>query len=164
MRWQMVAGTICGMTLGWWLSNVWFWPEDVRAGANDRWQEFVLTTGAIQAGPVGHDQDGVWLLDCKNGKLLASAISRLTGRMLPWAEVDLLREFGLTSPEKAHFLMTTGQVGRGASVLFVAEVTSGRLGVYSMSLAEGQNPGVVVRRHDLVGFRSGQPRQFGAAN
>jgi hypothetical protein len=157
MRWQITAALVLGMALGWCLGGEWFRGSNVRAG-NDRWQEFALATGAILAGPVGHDQDGVWLLDSKNGKLLASAVSRTTGRILPWAEVDLSREFGLASPAQGQFLMTTGQVGRGASVLFVAEVASGRLAVYSMSLAEGQNPGVVVRRHDLVAFRPGPVR------
>ncbi|GBD36499.1 hypothetical protein HRbin36_01624 [bacterium HR36] len=152
MRWPVVLSALCGVVVGWGVNGLWWRPGDAKA-ANDRWQEFALATGAIQAGPVGHDQDGIWVLDGKNGKLYASSISRLTGKVLAWAEVDLLREFGLANANDARFLMTTGQVGRGASVLFVAEVASGRLGVYSMSLAEGQNPGVIVRRHDLVAFR-----------
>lgn len=156
MRRMMLIGVCCGLVLGWWL-NQWWRPGKVEA-ANDRWQDFALATGAIQAGPMGHDQDGVWILDGKSGKLYASSISRLTGKVLAWAEVDLVREFGLNSAGEGRFLVTAGQVGRGASVLFVAEVTHGRLGVYSMSLAEGQNPGVIVRRHDLVAFRPPVPR------
>lgn len=157
MRWQVIASACCGAITGWWLGVSWWQAEKVEA-ANDRLQEFAMATGAIQAGPMGHDQDGIWLLDGKSGKLYASSVSRLTGKVLAWAEVDLLREFGLPSAKEARFLVTAGQVGRGASVLFVAEMTVGRLGVYSMSLAEGHNPGVIVRRHDLVAFRTAPAR------
>ncbi|MCS7017158.1 MAG: hypothetical protein RMJ19_03030 [Gemmatales bacterium] len=157
MRWSIAGSALGGVLLGWWLHALDWHGGSVKA-ANDRWQEYALATGAIQAGAVGHDQDGIWILDGKRGKLYASSVSRLTGKILAWAEVDLLAEFGMRSANEARFLMTTGQVGRGASVLFVAEVTSGRLGVYSMGLAEGYNPGVIVRRHDLANFvSSGRP-------
>src|SRR5947208_6596410 len=37
--------------------------------------------------------DGVWLLDYRTGKLLGTVIDRTTGKILGWAEGDMLTEF-----------------------------------------------------------------------
>jgi hypothetical protein len=50
--------------------------------------------------------------------------------------------------------MTTGQVGKGQAALYIAELTSGKFGVYSMSAPDGGIRGNVdIKRHDLVPFR-----------
>ncbi|MCS7168840.1 MAG: hypothetical protein RMI91_03810 [Gemmatales bacterium] len=151
MQIRLALGGLGGVILGWCLHS-WCWQASLVQAANDRWQDYAIATGAIQAGAVGHDQDGVWILDGKSGKLYASSVSRLTGKILACAELNLLAEFAVRSAGDARFLITTGQVGRGASVLYVAEMTSGRLAAYSMSLAEGYNPGVIIRRHDIIQF------------
>jgi len=53
--------------------------------------------------------------------------------------------------------MTTGTIAQGQAALYVAEVTTGKFGVYSM----GPNPegtgGLIIRRHDLTTFRAKAP-------
>jgi hypothetical protein len=49
--------------------------------------------------------------------------------------------------------MTTGNIAQGQAALYIAETTTGKLGVYSMGPRPDNSPGVVIRRHDLVPFR-----------
>jgi hypothetical protein len=97
--------------------------------------------------------DGVWLLDYKAGKLLGTVIDRSQGKIVGWAEVDLVSEFSIAPKQDVHFLMTTGNIAQGQAALYVAEVSTGKFGVYTM----GPNPdgaGLVIRRHDLTSFRA----------
>src|SRR5438034_6577719 len=91
--------------------------------------------------------DGVWLLDYKSGKLLGTVIDRTQGKIVGWAEVDLQTEFNIAPKQDVHFMMTTGYITQGQSALYLAETTTGQMGVYTMG--PGQTAGgVVIRRHD----------------
>jgi len=60
---------------------------------NDRYEDYILCTGpiaALQRVPT----DGVWLLDYRSGKLLGTVIDRTVGKIIGWAEVDLVAELG----------------------------------------------------------------------
>src|SRR4051812_34448653 len=69
-------------------------PRPVLDG-NDRQGEYILCTGMAGANPRS-PLDGVWLLDYKTGKLLATVIDRAAGKTTGFAELDLVREFGLS--------------------------------------------------------------------
>jgi hypothetical protein len=97
--------------------------------------------------------DGVWLLDYRAGKLLGTVINRSVGKIVGWAELDLVAEFDLPPRQNVHFLMTTGNFALGQSALYLAETTSGKFGVYTMGVQLDNSPNVYIRRHDLVMFR-----------
>jgi len=97
--------------------------------------------------------DGVWLLDYRTGKLLGTVIDRAQGKIVGWAETDLVNEFGIPPRQNVHFLMTTGNIAQGQAALYVAETTTGKFGVYTMGPRVDGLPGVSIRRHDLVPFR-----------
>jgi len=122
--------------------------------ANDRFEDYIICTGAVSTTPRAQT-DGVWLLDYRSGKLLGTVIDRDKGKIIGWAEVDLVTEFGLPPRQAVHFLMTTGQISFGQAALYVAETTSGKFGVYTMAPRPDNQPGIVIRRHDLVLFRQG---------
>lgn len=122
------------------------------AGSNDRYDDYILCTGAVATNPKS-PTDGVWLLDYRAGKLLGTVIDRGTGKILGWAELDLVSEFELPPRQNVHFLMTAGQISQGQSALYLAETTSGKFGVYTMGVRLDAQPNVVIRRHDLVLFR-----------
>ncbi len=127
----------------------------VGASATDRFQDSVMATGAVALKP-GQDADGVWLLDYKAGKLLGTVIDKSAGKIVGWAEVDLVGEFGVQPQQDVHFMMLTGFVTRGQSALYVAETSTGKFGVYTMG--PGANGGgVLIRRHDLTSFRQTAP-------
>ena len=134
-------------------------PQPAGAASNDRYQDTIMATGAVSIS-ARVQTDGVWLLDYKTGKLLGTVIDRTTGKIVGWAEVDLQTEFSIAPKQDVHFMMTTGYITQGQSALYLAETTTGQMGVYSMG--PGQNAGaVVIRRHDLTKFR--QQAAAGAA-
>jgi hypothetical protein len=128
-------------------------PREARASV-DRYEDFIICTGAVALNPKV-PTDGVWLLDYRAGKLLGTVIDRNLGKIIGWAEIDLVTEFGLPPRQNVHFMMTTGNIGQGQAALYLAEVTSGKFAVYTMGGRPDGKPGVMFQRHDLVLFRQG---------
>src|SRR5438105_8966235 len=129
-----------------------FDPVTAVQAANDRFEDYIMCTGAVAVSPKAQT-DGVWLLDYRSGKLLGTVIDRNTGKIVGWAEVDLVTEFAIPPRQNVHFLMTTGNIAQGQAALYVAETTTGKFGVYTMGPRIDGLPGVSIRRHDLVPFR-----------
>lgn len=127
-------------------------PATLQARPNDRFDDYVMCTGAVALNPRS-PTDGVWLLDYRRGKLLGTVIDRAQGKIIGWAEVDLTTEFGIAPKSDCHFMMTTGTIAAGQAALYVAEVSSGKFGVYSMGVDPNTQSGVGIRRHDLLTFR-----------
>jgi len=126
-------------------------PRPAVAASNDRYQDYIMATGAVSVNP-RVQTDGVWLLDYRAGKLLGTVIDRTQGKIIGWAEVDLTTEFALKAKQDVHFLMTTGYITQGQSALYLAETSTGQFGVYTMGPGSNGN-GIVIRRHDLTKFR-----------
>jgi len=148
----LVAGIGLGVTLA---TLVVSQPRPAKAASNDRYQDYVMATGAVSINP-RIQTDGVWLLDYKSGKLLGTVIDRTQGKIIGWAEVDLVTEFDVQPRQDVHFMMTTGYITQGQSALYIAETTTGKFGVYTMgSGPNGQ--GVGIRRHDMSAFRAQPP-------
>ena len=125
--------------------------QQVHAASNDRYQDYVMATGAVSIN-ARIQTDGVWMLDYKSGKLLGTVIDKSQGKIIGWAEVDLVAEFEVAPKQDVHFMMTTGYITQGQSALYLAETTTGKFGVYTMG--PGQNgAGVAIRRHDMASFR-----------
>ncbi len=147
-----VIWLVTGMVLGI-LAVVFVFDKPRQALAfNDRHQDYVLCTGFVSM-LRGIPTEGVWMLDYRAGKLLGTVVDRNLGKIIGWAEVDLVNEFGLPPRQDVHFLMTTGQINDGQSALYVAEVNSGKFAVYTMGMRPDRQPGLIIRRHDLVFFR-----------
>jgi hypothetical protein len=142
-----------GLVLGAGAAALYFVPAGPAEAANDRSEDYILCTGSVAITPKV-PTDGIWLLDYRSGKLLATVIDRNLGKLAGWAELDLATEFGLQPKQNVHFLMTTGSVTRGQAALYLAETTTGRFGVYTMGPRRDGLPGVVIRRHDQVLFRA----------
>jgi hypothetical protein len=141
-----------GLALG--VVGAWLFikPSQEARAANDRYEDYILCTGSV-ADRRGSPTDGLWMLDYRAGKLLGTLIDRYSGKIVGWAEVDLLTEFNLAPRSPVHFMMTTGMITHGQAALYVAETSSGKLGVYSMGPREDQQPGVQIKKHDLIFFR-----------
>jgi hypothetical protein len=144
-----LLGVLAGM------AAMWCWttpPQRTYAANGDRFEDYVMTTGAVAVNPRA-PTDGVWLLDYRAGKLLGTVIDRGQGKILGFAEVDLVAEFGLPPRQPVHFMMTTGNIALGQAALYVAETTSGKFGVYTMGPLPNGGAGVTIQRHDMVLFR-----------
>ena len=148
----LIVGGLLGLLGGWFL----FGQVKPIAAGDDRHDEFIISTGPINTGFDNLPKvDGVWILDHKAGKLLASVVGK-QGRIQSWAEVDLIREFGIAPRQQAHFMMTSGNIGL-RSAMYIADTVSGKLGVYTMGI--GPNSSIIVQRHDMVLFRANDNRQ-----
>jgi hypothetical protein len=148
----MTMGLIVGAVAAYYLMN----PGHEALAANDRYDDYILCTGAV-ADRRGAVTEGVWMLDYRAGKLLGTLIDRGTAKIVGWAEVDLVNEFSIAPRTPVHFMMTTGMIANGQAALYVAETTSGKIGVYSMGAREDQQAGVQIKKHDLVYFRQPKP-------
>src|SRR5262245_10014234 len=158
LLWLVVGLVLGGTAVGFALTKH---PVVHAGGASDRHEDYIICTGTVSLGPRS-TTDGVWLLDYRAGKLLGTVIDRAQGKISGWAEVDLVTEFGLQPRANVHFLMATGQVSASQAALYVAEVSSGKFGVYTMSPRADGQPGVSIKRHDLVLFRQAAPKAGGA--
>ena len=146
--WLLVGLAVGGAGVGLYCGR----SREAQAASNDRCEDYILCTGAVAITPRA-PTDGVWLLDYRAGKLLGTVIDRNIGKIIGWAELDLVTEFGLPPRQNVHFLMTTGQIAQSQSALYIAETTSGKFGVYTMNMRTDAVPGVAIQRHDLVMFR-----------
>jgi hypothetical protein len=145
-----------GLVLGAAGAALYFAPAGSAEASNDRSEDYILCTGAVSITP-RIPTDGIWLLDYRAGKLLATVIDRNVGKVAGWAEMDLVNEFGIPPKQNVHFLMTTGTVTNGQTALYLAETTTGKFGVYTMGPRLDGRPGVVIRRHDQLLFRQPLP-------
>lgn len=149
-----IVGLGVGLVLG--VLSSWGYfsqPRLIQASTSDRFEDYVMVTGAVAVGPRALT-DGVWLLDYRSGKLLATVIDRNLGKITGWAEMDLVAEFGLQPRQNVHFMMTTGNITMGQAALYLVETTSGKFGVYSLGTDTSTVPArFAIRRHDLGFFR-----------
>ena len=147
LLWLVVGAALGALVVGFLMSR----PRAAQA-CTDRFEDYILCTGPasnVKGSPI----DGVWMLDYRGGKLLGTLIDRNLGKIVGWAEVDLVTEFGLPPRQNVHFLMTTGMIAQGQAALYVAETTSGKFAVYTLGVRPDSKPGVMIKRHDLVFFR-----------
>ena len=144
--WMIVGIALGGGVTAYFVSS----PAKVLAN-NDRFEDYIMCTGPCEVIPKT-PTDGIWMLDYNRGKLLGTVIDR-EGKIHSWAEVDLTSQFGIQPRQNVHFVMTTGTIAAGQAALYVAETTTGKLGIYSMGARPGRQPGIEIRRHDLTWFR-----------
>jgi hypothetical protein len=153
----LLAGALAGVLGG----VLYFGQAGTALAANDRYDDYIMCTGPVAVTPKSIT-DGVWILDYRSGRLLGTVIDRGQGKILGWAEVDLTTEFGIPPRQNVHFLMTTGNIAFGQAALYIAETTTGKVGVYTMGPRADGQPGVGIRRHDMVLFRQAvQPAKAG---
>jgi hypothetical protein len=148
VMWVVMGVLVGGLAVAYWLK-----PTQMVYANTDRFEDYVMCTGACAVQP-RVPTDGVWLLDYRGGNLLGTVIDRVSGKIVGWAEVDLVKEFGLPPHSNVHFMMTTGMINNGQSVLYVAEVMSGKFGVYALTMRPDGQAGVQIKRYDLVMFRA----------
>jgi hypothetical protein len=145
-----------GLFLGVGAAVVYFAAARPAEAGNDRADDYILCTGAVSI-TARVPTDGVWLLDYRAGKLLATIIDRNAGKVAGWAEMDLVKEFAIPPKQNVHFLMTTGTVANGQTALYLAETTTGKFAVYTMGPRLDGVAGCVIRRHDQLLFRQPPP-------
>lgn len=127
----LIAGLIGGVVLA------GIWPtQPTFATATDRLEQFGIATGFVDPG-----LEGVYILDFVTGQLQALVIHRQLQRFAARYVRNISADFGVEPDQNPRYVMATGQAdlrqvaGRGqfttSGVLYVAELTSGQICVYS---------------------------------
>jgi hypothetical protein len=139
-------------------ATLWFRPAPQPAWAgNDRHEDYIISTGPIKLG-VNTTADGIWLLDYRAGKLLGTIVDPNVGKVVGWAEVDLVKEFNIPPKQNVHFLMTAGTPIAGNTALYLSEINTGQFRVYTMAPRLDGTGGMMVRKHDATLFRAPPPQ------
>jgi hypothetical protein len=142
-----------GLALGIAVATMYHRSTQPVLANNDRHEDYILATGQMSLG-VNIQADTVWLLDYRAGKLLGTIVDKNLGKVVNWAEVDLVQHLNIPPKQNVHFLMTTGSYTRGQTALYLTEVNTGRFGVYSIApMADGTGRLKIVM-HDASQFRA----------
>lgn len=142
-RWSegRVTWLILGLVAGIGLSTIW--PhEPVQAAATDRAPQFAIVSTNIQAqiDPL----EGVFTLDFLTGDLKGAVLSRQARRFTTFYYRNVAGDFTQDKNAKLSYAITSGSISlQGAagatpatSVLYIAELTSGKLNAYGFMWKE----------------------------
>jgi hypothetical protein len=110
----------------------------IHAVSTDRTESFLVATGMVDS-----DVEAVYMLDCLTGDLKAAVLGKTSGgftSMFAYPGAKLMQDFGLDPSKNPKFLMVTGladlrsgsQNTFGASVVYVVELSSGKIAAYAM--------------------------------
>ncbi|MBL9080910.1 MAG: hypothetical protein JNK76_03845 [Planctomycetales bacterium] len=134
----LAAGLIVGLVVGGFLPHA-----PIYAVATDRQDNFALATGEVDG-----DMEGVFVLDSTTGELTGALVN--TSKLPPVLGVvysaNVMKDMALDGSKDVKFTMVTGLLplrpGQGvaqwaASVIYIAEVNSGKLAVYGMPYNRG---------------------------
>jgi hypothetical protein len=110
----------------------------IHAVATDRTESFLVATGMVDS-----EVEAIYLLDCLTGDLRGAVLGKARGgftAIFAYPGAKLLQDFGLDPSKNPKFLMVTGladlrtgaQTTFGASVVYVVELTSGKVGAYAI--------------------------------
>jgi hypothetical protein len=110
----------------------------LHAVATDRTESFLVASGLVDS-----DVEAVFLLDCLTGDLRAAVLGKTSGgftSIYSYPGAQLMRDFGLDPSKNPKFHMVTGladlrtgsQNVYGSAVLYVVEVSSGKIAAYAV--------------------------------
>ncbi len=127
----VAVGLLVGLVLG------GAWPQTpLHAVATDRADTFAIATGAVD-----EDMEAIFFLDFLTGQLRAAVLGYQSGQFMAFYEHNVLDDLAVEPDRTPRFLMVTGHANlqRGAarlrpsrSVLYIAEVNSGRVAAYAI--------------------------------
>jgi len=126
------AALLVGLAVGSMLPH-----SPLHAVSTDSNDAFIIATG-----PLDQEVEGLYLLDCLTGNLMVTVPTRMGNGFAGGFRYNILNDFRVDPAKKPRFLMVTGSinlaVGAGAgqqmfpgiSLLYIAEITTGRSVVY----------------------------------
>lgn len=127
----LAGGVAIGMAIG------LFRPQTtIHAVATDRVDNCAMATG-----PLDDDTEALFYLDFLSGELRATALSPIARKFFASFSANVNNDLGVDIAKHPKYLMVTGnsifrrgggQVQPGNSVVYVAELTSGKVAVYAV--------------------------------
>jgi len=129
----LAAGILIGLFCGGFMTHA-----PLHAVATDRQDNFAIATV-----PLDDEQEAVAFLDFLTGDLKATVFNTVRTQVPQVGVIyskNILNDLGVDASKNPKFLMVSGRLQvrpqgsmmYGASVIYVAEVNSGKVGVYAM--------------------------------
>jgi hypothetical protein len=122
---------VIGLCLGGFLPHT-----PLHAVATDRTETYIIATGLLDS-----DVEAVFFLDCLTGDLLCAVLGKSTGGFTSVYRYNVLQDLQVDPSKNPHFLMVTGLADfrsgnnrnyGGATVVYVAETTVGKIAAYAV--------------------------------
>jgi hypothetical protein len=163
-----VAWLAGGLVLG--LAIACFFPhEPVYATTGDRDTQFSMVTipVGVSAAGINDPMDAVFILDFLTGQLKGAALNRQTGRFASFYFRDLSKDFDVDGDADPHYCMVSGYaqmpnqegVAMASGMLYIGELTSGKVAGYSFPWREtGTNGPVALRPMDVFQWKQPSPK------
>lgn len=136
----ITAGMVAGMCLS------YFWPhEPAYAITNDRDQFFAVFTCPIS---FGQTAQGVFVLDFQTSQLRGGIMNNKLGKFTNFFTRNLATDFQIDPAAAPHYAIVAGEanlpsvqgVTTATGVIYVAELTSGKLLAYAFPYRETARP------------------------
>lgn len=144
----VAGGLIAGLAIAYLCPH-----EPTYATTADRDSQFMMVTVPVGNRAAGIDDpiDGVFILDFLTGQLKGAVMNRQQGRFTSFYMRNLADDFGVKGDEDPHYCIVTGYSQMPANqgttfasgVLFVGELTSGKVAAYCFPWNEPGSGGVV---------------------
>ena len=145
-RVQDQRGLWLGLGIAVGLCLAYAWPhEQAQAVGSDRAAQFGMATGQVQlADPI----EAIWVLDHLTGSLKGAVLNRQSAKFTSFYYRNLPADFQLDPKKQAQWSMVTGQCilpGQGAlapaaSMVYIGEMTSGKVNAYAFGWRETPRP------------------------
>jgi hypothetical protein len=133
----------------------WSMPAPLHASASDHAQSFALATGALD-----EELEAVFFLDFTTGELTANVLSPINRHFYASYHTNVVRDLRIDVSRNPQFSIVTGnaafrpgggQVQPGNSIVYVAELTSGKLAAYAVPWPRNlANTGVPINNARLA--------------
>ncbi len=133
---KLTLGIVIGLAAG--LAIATIWPhEQAQAAVTDRDAQFAMTTCQVNA---VDGSEAIFVLDFLTGSLKGAALHR-SGKFTNFYFKDLASDFRINPKKEAHYCIvpgmasvnTSGGALPAPSVLYVGELTTGRIICYAFA-------------------------------
>ena len=138
----LIAGVVAGLCLS------FVWPHEPMAAATAaRAEKFAMVTVPVgQAAIPGANNEAVFVLDMLTGQLRGAVINDQNGKFTHAYQRNIAQDFKVdpTRPEAVEFVLVSGaaslpsrgQAQMANGVIYVGELSSGRVNAYGFSYAQ----------------------------
>jgi hypothetical protein len=155
MKQNRAVWLAAGVLLG--LAAASFLPHSpVHAVATDRMGDFAIATG-----PLDEQVEAIYFLDFLTGDLRAAALSPYTWKFGSVFETNVIDDLGVDVSKNPRYLLVTGNanlkrnagpITPGASAVYVAELTSGKIAAYVVPWSAAANNSRIPLAGKLMGI------------
>lgn len=155
-----------GLALGFCLTNLGVWPhETVHAETADRSDKFVMFT--VQSGVFNGGVDSIFILDFLTGQLVGASLDPASMKFTRFYYRNIAADFGVNPRSRPVYAIASGDMPFAATgkltlangVIYVAELTSGKVAAYAYPYdpTTGTAPPVAIAPVDIFPFREVTP-------